>query len=77
MNRNLLTDVVMPNLNGRELAERIRNLRPNICVLFMSGYTDDIVAQHEVLGPGIPLLQKPFTPRELVRRIRELLDKRD
>ena len=69
----LVTDVVMPGLNGRQLAERIRELRPAIKVLFMSGYTDDAVMQRGILEPGFAFLQKPFSAASLAERVSETL----
>jgi PAS domain S-box-containing protein len=70
----LLTDVVMPKIGGRELADRIRTLRPELRILYMSGYTDDAILRDRVLEDGIPFLQKPFTPEGLARKVREVLD---
>jgi CheY-like chemotaxis protein len=70
----LLTDVIMPQMNGRELAAQLRARRPGLRVLFMSGYTDDARVPHEVLEPGTAFLQKPFSPDALGRKVRELLD---
>ena len=69
----LLTDVVMPQMNGRELYRRIASLRPDVKVLYMSGYTDDVIAHHGVLDAQIEFLQKPFTVDGLVRKISEML----
>jgi len=69
----LLTDIVMPYMNGRDLAEQISSLRPGTKVLFMSGYTDH-AAVHRELSAGAPFLQKPFTPDALARKVRGLLD---
>jgi len=71
----LLTDVVMPGLNGRELATRLADLRPDARVIFMSGYTDDAVTRHGVLEPGSAYVQKPFTPDAIARKVREVLDR--
>ena len=72
----LLTDVVMPRLSGREVADRVSILRPDLAVLFMSGYTDDAMLQHGVLDEGMAFVQKPLTPAVLARKVREVLDRR-
>jgi PAS domain S-box-containing protein len=69
----LLTDVIMPGISGREVAERIRALRPEIKVLYMSGYTDQTVVQHGILDDDAVFLQKPFTMTTLSSKLRELL----
>jgi hypothetical protein len=71
----LVTDVVMPKMNGRELAKRLKALYPKMRVLFTSGYTGEAINRHGDLEPDFSFLQKPFTPDILVRKIRELLDK--
>src|SRR6266436_7411951 len=70
----LLTDVVMPRLDGRELANQMVSLRPDLKVLYMSGYTDDIIVHRGVLTQGAVLVQKPFTKRTLLQKVRETLD---
>jgi hypothetical protein len=70
----LLTDVVMPNMNGRELVGHVTCLRPAIKVIYMSGYTDSIIALHKILESGAAFIQKPFSPELLIRTVREALD---
>jgi PAS domain S-box-containing protein len=71
----VLTDVVMPGVSGRELAQRITSRNSGMQVLFMSGYTDNVIAHGGVLEAGVAFLQKPFTPRALTDKVRELLDR--
>lgn len=70
----LLTDVVLPSGGGREGAAQLKSLRPEIAVLYMSGYTDTVLAHHGVLDPDVVLLQKPFTWNQLLSLVREALD---
>jgi two-component system cell cycle sensor histidine kinase/response regulator CckA len=70
----LLTDVVLPGMSGKALAEQLARSRPGLKTLFMSGYTDNAIAHHGVLDPGVAFLQKPFGPRELARKVRAVLD---
>ena len=70
----LVTDVVMPELSGRDLVRELRTVKPDLKVLYMSGYTDDAVLRQGMLEPGAAFIQKPFRPDDLARRIRDLLD---
>lgn len=69
----LITDVIMPEMNGKELSQIIREMKPRIKVLFMSGYTADVIARHGVLDEGVSFLQKPFTVKDLSTKIRAVL----
>jgi len=70
----LLTDVIMPGMNGRELAQRISEIRPNVKTLYMSGYTENVIGHNGMLDDGVCLLQKPFNLRDLKSKVREVLD---
>jgi len=70
----LLTDVVMPHMGGRQLGEKVLQLRPKMKMLYMSGYTDDAIVLHGVLESGTPFVQKPFSAGGLARKVREVLD---
>jgi len=72
----LLTDVVMPHMNGRELLHRVHTSRPGLRALFMSGYSEDVVSRHGVLEEGLNFLQKPYSMNQLLRKVREVLDAR-
>jgi len=69
----LMTDVVMPQMNGEELARRLREIRPNLRCLFMSGYTADVIAHRGTLDKGVHFIQKPFTLNGLAVKVRKAL----
>jgi two-component system cell cycle sensor histidine kinase/response regulator CckA len=71
----VITDVAMPNMNGRELAARLKTLRPQLPVLFISGYTDDDMVRRGLIEPHSPFLSKPFSPEALAAKVRLLLDR--
>jgi CheY-like chemotaxis protein len=70
----LLTDVIMPVMSGRELVTELERTHPHIRVLYASGYTDEAIERHGMLDPGLAFLQKPFTPKSLLAKVREVLD---
>jgi two-component system cell cycle sensor histidine kinase/response regulator CckA len=71
----MITDVVMPKMSGKETAERLQPLHPQMKVIYMSGYTDDAIVHHGVLAAGLNFLEKPFSLEGLARKVREVLDK--
>jgi DNA-binding NtrC family response regulator len=70
----LLTDVVMPGISGKILAEEASHARPDLKTLFMSGYTDEAIIQHDVLDSGVAFIQKPFSPMSLAVKLRSVLE---
>jgi two-component system, cell cycle sensor histidine kinase and response regulator CckA len=70
----LITDVVMPEMNGRELAEKLRVIRPQLKCLYMSGYTADVMAHRGILDEGVNFIQKPFGSDALAAKVRQVLD---
>jgi len=70
----LLTDVVMPGINGRQLSESLAIARPEMRILYISGYTADIIAERGILEPQLVLLEKPFTQEALLQKVRKVLD---
>ena len=70
----LVTDVILPHMSGQKLASRLVEQRPELRVLFVSGYTENTIAHHGVLDPGIAFLAKPYTPADLLKRVREVID---
>jgi len=69
----LITDVVMPKMNGKELRDRIKILRPEIKVLFMSGYTSNVIVHHGIPEEGVQFIQKPFSLNDFARKIQDIL----
>ena len=70
----VITDVVMPGMNGRELAERLHSFSPDIKILFMSGYTSDVIAHRGVLEEGVNFISKPFSTKDMSAKVRSILD---
>jgi DNA-binding NtrC family response regulator len=69
----LLTDVVMPQMSGTQLAQHLERIRPGIKVLYLSGYTDEAIVQHNVIDTNVAFLQKPFSPTALAKKVRDTL----
>jgi two-component system, cell cycle sensor histidine kinase and response regulator CckA len=73
----VITDVIMPQMNGKVMADWLKTTSPDLRILFTSGYTDEAIAHHGVLEPGVAFLPKPYTPATLTRKVREMLDEKD
>jgi DNA-binding response OmpR family regulator len=70
----MITDVIMPGINGRELYEELKRTRPALKVIYMSGYSSDVISTHGVLDSGVTLIRKPFSIQEISARVRQVLD---
>ena len=70
----LITDIIMPEMNGKKLAKKLLRNDPSLKVIYISGYTDDAIAKYGVLDEGVTFLQKPFLPQALAQKVREILD---
>ena len=73
----VITDVVLPGINGREVVEKLRVEMPAVKALFTSGYTEDVIAHHGVLDKGVQFIGKPYTQQDLARKVRQVLDEPD
>ena len=73
----LVTDVVMPRMSGKELAHRLREICPKLQVLYVSGYTADVMSNHGILDTGVDYLGKPFRSQDLLTKVREMLDRQN
>lgn len=69
----LITDVIMPEMNGREIADQLKTLYPDISILFMSDYTENVIAHHNVVKDGVYFIEKPFTLKDIAAMVRDLL----
>ena len=72
--RLLITDVIMPEMNGRELADRIKEIHPDVRCLFMSGYTSNVIAHQGVLDEGVQFIEKPFSAKILAAKVSQMLN---
>jgi two-component system cell cycle sensor histidine kinase/response regulator CckA len=73
--RLVVTDVIMPLMGGKVMAESLKTIYPDLKILFTSGYTDDAITHHGVLDTGVEFLSKPYTPATIARKVREMLDR--